>query len=265
MCYNHYIMKNYHTHTKRCRHAEGSDKAYVSAAIQNGFDEIGFSDHAPMLFPKSSLYYSGFRMFPREAKGYISSIERLKKEFQNEIIIHKGFELEYYPKLFGNELEFLKSLNIDYLILGQHYNLNEYESAAHYSGSETKETEKLDLYIAQCTAALETEKFTYIAHPDLIHFTGDKDFYKERMFHFCSRIKELGYPVEFNMLGFIEKRNYPSEDFWKIAKLVGNKVIIGLDAHTPKAFEMHSEIKKAKAYLNSLGISVVESVELIKP
>ena len=31
------MFANYHTHTARCHHATGEDKAYVEAAIQNGF------------------------------------------------------------------------------------------------------------------------------------------------------------------------------------------------------------------------------------
>lgn len=38
---------NYHSHTKRCGHAEGEDEAYVQEAIKNGYRYMGFSDHAP--------------------------------------------------------------------------------------------------------------------------------------------------------------------------------------------------------------------------
>ena len=38
---------NYHTHTKRCMHACGKDEEYVLAAIANGYEELGFSDHTP--------------------------------------------------------------------------------------------------------------------------------------------------------------------------------------------------------------------------
>lgn len=38
---------NYHMHTKRCMHASGSDEDYVLAAIEGGYEEIGFSDHSP--------------------------------------------------------------------------------------------------------------------------------------------------------------------------------------------------------------------------
>ncbi|MFR5796189.1 MAG: PHP domain-containing protein [Christensenellales bacterium] len=41
------MKANYHTHTARCGHATGTDEDYVLAAIEQGFDELGFSDHVP--------------------------------------------------------------------------------------------------------------------------------------------------------------------------------------------------------------------------
>ena len=38
---------NYHTHTKRCMHAEGTEADYVKAALDAGLDVLGFSDHGP--------------------------------------------------------------------------------------------------------------------------------------------------------------------------------------------------------------------------
>lgn len=38
---------NFHTHTKRCKHAKGEDKDYIDAAIKNNLDILGFSDHGP--------------------------------------------------------------------------------------------------------------------------------------------------------------------------------------------------------------------------
>ena len=57
-------MFNLHTHTYRCHHASGKDEEYVIKAIQNGYDLMGFSDHAPYLFPNG--YVSSFRMLPSE-------------------------------------------------------------------------------------------------------------------------------------------------------------------------------------------------------
>lgn len=256
-------MINYHTHTRRCRHAEGTDRAYVEAAIRAGYSEIGFSDHAPMLFPDG--YYSGFRMFPQEAEGYVNSILALREEYKSEITIKCGFELEYYPALFRDTLHFLQQYPIDYFILGQHYTKNEYEQDAHYSGSPTADESILEQYISQVLAGLSTGVFSYPAHPDLIHFTGDTAVYEAHMTRFCEEIKNMGYPLELNFLGFQKGRNYPNELFWQIAAKVGNDVIIGLDAHTPKSYANKHTLQKMKKWAKHLGITPNEQLVLQNP
>ncbi len=258
-------MKNYHTHTARCGHANGADEEFVKAAIEGGFDEIGFSDHAPMLFPSELNYYSSFRMKPELAQDYVNSVKALREQYAGEIKINLGFELEYYPALFENELEYLKSFGIDYLILGQHFTLNEFEPAAFYCGSKTSDAAIFNQYIKQAIEGLETGKFTYFAHPDLINFIGDEDYYKQQMYGLCRRARELGIPLEFNMYGFIDNRNYPNGAFWELAAEVGNDVVIGLDAHWPELFTMREVFADMRAYLSKLGITPIESVNLIKP
>lgn len=258
-------MKNYHTHTKRCGHAKGLDEEYVIAAIESGFDELGFSDHAPMLFPKNLNYYSTYRIKPWDVQDYAQSITELKDKYRDKILIHCGFELEYYPNLFDDEVEYLKSNGADYFILGQHFTLNEYQDGAFYCGHETDSSEIFEQYLKQCIEGLETGKFTYLAHPDLINFTGDRDYYAEKMQNFCKRLKELSYPIEFNLLGFEEKRQYPNETFWRIAAEEKNRVIIGIDAHKPDALKNAALYQSAVEYLCNLGITPIKEAELIKP
>ena len=76
------MFANYHTHTARCHHATGEDKAYVEAAIQNGFQVLGFSDHCPWIF--SDGYVSPIRMTPDEldeiAGTLQDGIDQIKKD-----------------------------------------------------------------------------------------------------------------------------------------------------------------------------------------
>lgn len=43
------MKTNYHTHTFRCKHASGTDRDYVEAAVANGFSELGFQITSPTL------------------------------------------------------------------------------------------------------------------------------------------------------------------------------------------------------------------------
>ncbi|MDE6469499.1 MAG: histidinol-phosphatase [Eubacterium sp.] len=254
-------MRNYHTHTTRCRHAFGKDRDYIDKAIKAGITELGFSDHAPMLFPVDN-YYSTYRMFPEDVADYVNSIKLLREEYKDKIKIYLGYEFEYFPELFDKTIEFLNKCGYEYLILGQHFTDNEYEPYAHYSGLPTNDETLFDKYINQVLEGLKTGKFLYIAHPDLFNYTGPDRIYIEKMTYLCKEIKKLGYPVEFNLLGFAQRRNYPDKRFWKIVSEVGNDVIIGFDAHSPEAFQNKRIYNSALKYLAKLGITPLEKLEI---
>ena len=62
------MIANYHTHTWRCRHADGTEREYVERAIEGGLKILGFSDHSPYPFPDG--YDSGMRMRLDQVEGY---------------------------------------------------------------------------------------------------------------------------------------------------------------------------------------------------
>ena len=70
------MIANYHTHTPRCNHAQGSEQEYVDAALSAGLKILGFSDHTPYFFPGD--YYSTFRMHPEELPGYVSTVNAMQ-------------------------------------------------------------------------------------------------------------------------------------------------------------------------------------------
>ncbi|MGN0521496.1 MAG: histidinol-phosphatase [Eubacterium sp.] len=253
-------MKNFHTHTFRCHHANGADRDYVEAAIEAGYDEIGFSDHIAYPFPCN--YQSSFRMELNMMEDYVSSILSLKEQYRDKIKIHLGFEAEYYPELFDNLLKFIEQFDYDYLILGQHYISNEYDSSAFYSGAKTKDVDKLDRYINQVLEGLNTGKFAYLAHPDLINFIGSKRIYEQKMKEFVKELHKLDIPLECNLLGFTGKRQYPNPIFWKSVAKEGNRVIIGLDAHKPEVYKDIKSRRNLEKFLSDLGITSIENINI---
>lgn len=256
-------MFNLHTHTWRCHHAKGEDEEYVLKAIANGYKTIGFSDHAPYVFPEDHI--SSFRMECELAEDYAESIKYLKEKYRGKIDVKLGFEVEWYPLFIEKELEFLKSFDYDYIILGQHYTDSEVEDYARYTGAKTNDETTLTKYIDQVIEGAKSGEFAYIAHPDLINYTGSKKIYAEKMTHFAKELKKLDIPLEFNFLGFSDKRNYPNDEFWKIVAKTGNRVIIGLDAHSPEVYDNKKGLSEAKAKLASLNIKPIENVnEILK-
>lgn len=224
------MIANYHTHTKRCKHAEGEDREYIEAAIQAGIKELGFSDHCPWVYKDD--FVSGIRMTAGETEEYVYSLESLRKEYANDIRIYIGFEAEYMPELMEAQDKLLQQYPIDYLLLGQHF-LGE-EANSVYMGAPIREEAVIKQYVDTVIEGLESGRYLYLAHPDLVHFVGDSEIYYREMGRLCRYLKQKNLPVEINMLGAFQGRHYPSEQFLKIAREVGNKAIIGVDAHSPE-------------------------------
>ena len=255
------LKHNYHTHTSRCNHADGADAEYAAAAFEAGLKTLGFSDHAPQIgFPDGT--YSWYRMKPEETAEYVSSVRRLADEYKGKMNIYCGFELEYYPEMFDATIDFLRPYAPDYVILGQHFIHNEHDGI--YS-ADNLTCEQFLIYCDQVCTAIKTGRYTYLAHPDLVFPPDDREKYLFGMEKICKAAKEEDIPLEYNLLGLAGKRAYPTKRFFELAAEHGNKVILGLDAHTPTAFAWDEHVNTAINTLKSLGITPIGEAELRNP
>lgn len=252
------MLVNYHTHTWRCNHAEPDERAYVEAAIAAGIRVLGFSDHTPYPFPDG--HTSWFRMAVDQASGYFELIRRLRDEYADRIEIHVGVEAEYYPDAFMPMVDLLRQNGCEYMLLGQHYLYNEEEKI--YSATATDDPARLIQYVDQTIAGMATGLFTYLAHPDLINFTGAAETYRFHMRRLCQAARALDMPLELNLLGYHDMRHYPNPPFWELAAQEGNRVVLGWDAHSPAGFTWHKLEEKGCRMLASLGITPEEKVPL---
>lgn len=252
------MIANYHTHTWRCNHASGTETEYIEAALQSGLKILGFSDHGPYIFPGD--YYSNFRMKLKDLEDYVATVLSLREKFRGQICIPLGLELEYYPNLIHQLIPVLRDQPLDYLLLGQHFVGNEFDSP--YSGSLTYDDRLLKEYVDQSIDGFQTGLFTYFAHPDLIHYCGDTKKYCQQMVRICREAKACDIPLEFNLLGLSSGRNYPNVDFWRLVAEEGCQVVIGRDAHHSQALLDRETLSKGKSFLLELGITPLEIVPL---
>lgn len=254
------MIANYHSHTTRCRHARGTEKEYVEKAIGRGLKVFGFSDHAPQFFPGD--YYSTMRMFPEELPAYCHAVRSLQEEYKGRIEIPLGVEAEYYPCSWKELIPYLQDQGIEYMILGQHWASNEYD--APYSGEPKTDVKALSQYCDQVITAMETGKFTYIAHPDIYRFVGDRRAYLNQMRRICVASKQTNTPLEINLLGLAAHRNYPNPLFWEIASEEGCQVILGIDAHAPEEIADRKPEMMAMAMVREFGLHLLEAVPFKK-
>lgn len=254
------MRANYHTHTWRCNHAIGGEEEYVKAAVEQGFDILGFSDHTPQFFPEG--YTSKIRMDTQELPNYCKVIRDLRDRYSNQIRIHVGLEVEYYPALFADLVSAVRDQGVEYLLLGQHFLGNEQNQP--YNGAPTAEEAILRQYCEQSMDAMQTGVFTYFAHPDLIRFQGENAVYRQHMRRLCQEAKSCGLPLEMNMLGLWSGRHYPDMRFWALAAEEGCQVVLGWDAHAPEQLCKPDAERTLRKAVKRMGLNLLDTVEFRK-
>jgi histidinol-phosphatase (PHP family) len=255
---NEFIKYNYHAHTWRCQHAYGTEREYIEAAIEMGIKRFGFSDHIPS--PAREGYVSRIRMRMDQAMEYRDCIRALQKEYADRIEILVGFEAEYVPKYFKEQMRMFDNLGFDYLIMGQHF--IEPEEDGVYTGSPTEDESRMKLYVDSVIEGIRTGRFLYIAHPDIMNYRGLGSVYEWEMSRLCEVAKEEQVPLEINLLGIQENKIYPRERFWKIAAETGNDVVLGLDAHCVEQVQMTDAYRRGVELADKYGLHLIDGSSL---
>lgn len=275
----------YHTHTRRCAHAEDvEDEKYVEEAIKGGIKRLAFTDHMPTPTPDYIKTTRKVRMYMTEVDSYLSSIEYLKEEYKGQIDIESGFEFEYSDDL-EQHLMYLKSIT-DKMILGQHFVVDK-EGNKYVFRNIIATDEMLDLYAEAIISAIDKGLPDIIAHPDRFMVSresfGEKEEQISRLI--CRKAIEAGIPLEINMgepldnlkesdLSADELRSkvaYPAKEFWEIVldeskKAVKDgkepiKVIYGKDAHSS---DRMSETNDYELVDKIIGTDILKQLYFVK-
>jgi len=254
------MLANYHTHTYLCHHAYDEPRQYVETAIKNGLEILGFSDHVP--YPFKNGYVSDYHIDLADSDKYVEIVTSLKKEYEKDIEILLGYEVEYYPKDFKSMLNFISQYDYDYLILGQHFTFNEYDG--HYVAFNSRDKNVLTQYVNQVCDGIDTRLFSLVAHPDIVNMTCDEKHKIREYTRLCEHAKKNNIPLEINLLGLVARRNYPTDLFWEIAARVGNEVIISCDAHDAYRVGNKKEYERGLQYAEKFGIKPIDYLNLVK-
>jgi len=252
---------NYHTHTFRCRHATGKEEEYILRAVEGGIKYMGFSDHFPMKFPDG--HESWYRVPTSQVKEYFETISELREKYKGLIDIRIGFEMEYYPEYFDQMLANAVDYGAEYLILGQHYMKPENLPEPCHTYNPIEDEDTLVRFADLLTEAMGKGVFTYVAHPDVIRFTGDLSHYQQQMRRICEASKRYTVPVEINFLGIREDRFYPKKEFWEIAGEVACPVTFGFDAHNATSAYDAESLEKAQEMVKKYNLNYIGKPKLI--
>lgn len=285
---------NFHTHVFRCGHAIGNEEVMAQAAIKHGLEELGFSCHIPMpkyrrhilkgtleekrindihsFIRKILLGGPNMRMPYSHMNTHLREVQKVKEKYQNQIKIFQGFEAEYFEEYEEYYQELLDSKKVEYLILGHHF--DHYSINERYYGRQVLEDKDVLKYAKQVVKALDTNLYSYVAHPDLF-MIGKRTWSpacREATIAIATKAKEKGIPLEINSGGIrrgprtiegVVNFQYPYDDFWKIVEEIGNEVIFGIDAHTPDNFKKEN-YEALESYASKFSLNVVDKFEFKK-
>ena len=268
---NNIRLTNYHSHTTRCMHAEGTEEEYVLQAIRSGFECLGFAEHTA--WPYKSDFVSNMRMHISQLEDYVSTIRGLQEKYKDQIRIFLALECEAFPEFYPWLTEIREKYDLDYLILGNHYDTSDENKSGPYFGRcETPDFVKR--YAMTTIAGMETGMFAYLAHPDLFlhRYPAFDEYAEEACRQICETAKRLDMPIEYNLLGHNRSDvsrsrgfvGYCSPEFWDIAEEYGNRCIIGVDAHAPQQLDCAGIYREVYRKLEKRGFEVISAPDGIK-
>lgn len=257
---------NYHTHTKRCHHAKGSDEQYILSAIKNKYKGLGFSDHVMLPFIEQS-YIRG----PYSKKDeYIKTIRKYKEKYKDLIKIYVSFECEWDNKYAKYYKSLLDNKEVDYLIFGNHSCY--FKKNKEYGLKITNQKAYLQRYLRNSIKALRSGLFKIMAHPDVFMSSVQWTPYAKKVANIiCKEAKANNVALELNCGCFINEQKrelfdevryrYPYGKFWQIAKKYQNTIVVGIDAHSPTAFESDG-ILLMKEFIEKYKLEVVDNLKI---
>ncbi len=248
-------MVDYHLHTDRCRHAEGTLKDYLFEAEQKNLDEIGFADH----FPLGLLDYTPrvqVTMDPEELEEYIKQVEDLK-HFSSRVIVRAGIEIDYLPGTEKKLAGLLEKYAFDYIIGSIHFMDDwDFTHPVYANDYKNRDIDALySRYFALIREACGSGLFDIIGHIDVIKKFGYRPSYDmEPLWAETARLlKESGTCLELNTAG----RDAPVGEFYPDRRLLemclreNVPVTLGSDAHGPG--QVGRYIKEASELLKTVG------------
>lgn len=240
-------------HTPLCRHATGEPVEYARRAVALGLEEIGFSDHSPMLRDD----FDNWRMFDRQLAEYVAKVRLAQKTFP-QLTIRLALEVDFLP---GQE-DWIRGLAArqpwDYFIGSVHYVSESWDIDNPAKLSEWKKRDPFEVwkaYFERLTLAAESRLFDIIGHADLpkkfgIRPAQDCTPLYER---FLDAAAKSGCAIELNTAGLRKdcKEIYPSRQLLELAFQKGVPITFGSDAHAPN--EVGMNFAEAKDLARSAG------------
>lgn len=249
------MLANYHTHTTHCDGANTPEEV-VLAALEKGFDIIGFSGHAITGFDK--------RYCMKDLAPYRAEILQLKEKYKDRIRIYLGVEEDMY--------QLVRRDQYDYIIGSCHYI---YKDGVYYSVDSGIDYQQrcleafggdplkmAEAYFSAFCEYIHSRKPDIIGHFDLltkydesggIDFLGDPAYIALAKKYLAYAL-ESGCVFEVNMGAMargIRTSPYPSQELLHLLCKENAKLVLSSDSHSIDTLDY--SFNEAEDLLRSIG------------
>ncbi len=231
-----------HIHTRLCRHAEGTMKDYVEAALRAGLRKITFLEHLEVNIHtrrQSWLTMDDFAEYFRRGR-------RLQKKYRSRIDIGLGVEAGYNSQAIESLQQSLARYPWDtiglsyhfYPLGGLHYNMVG-RNREHIAALKEKGLNKVaEDYFSGLIQALEYITCDTICHLDAVmRYVPAFQFTRSHLLLIDTLLQSMqakGVALEVNTAGYtIRDHPHPCPQITKKAIRLSIPLVVGSDAHHP--------------------------------
>lgn len=253
---------DYHTHHERCGHAVGKLEEYVQRGIELGLQQLGLSDHLPLLHVDPDNYYPEMAMPLSELPRYVEECLTLKERYRGIIELKVGLEADYIEGYEEQIQELLAPYPWDYLIGSVHFlgewDITDYRQTQGWEGQDVMDVYRR-YYDAVRKSAL-SGLYDIIGHMDVIKRFGYSPQTPEGMAEArelersaLKAIAKSGIAMELNASGLTKPcaEMFPAEHVLQEALSLGIPLTLGSDAHDPA--KLGEGLQEARSLLWKTG------------
>lgn len=249
------ITRDGHIHSPFCPHGSSdSFHDYIESCIKNGIKTITFTEHAPLPEGFTDPVPDKDSAMPlAQLDRYLRELNDLQSEYNNDISIKKGLEVDFiegfeknteqFMNTYGPELEdcilsshFIK-INSEYICID--FSPDHFDRFVHLSGGPQKAEELYYRTVLRSTRApLGTYAPKRIGHMTLIrkfHRNYEYDFLDQNAIQaILMEVQSRGLELDANGAGTTKEKclePYPHPSVIQSAVQMGIPLVYGSDAH----------------------------------
>lgn len=225
---------DYHMHTKFSSDSEADPRKHVLKAIEEGLDEICFTDHKDFEYPIDS--------FDLDVEPYFKEMMALKEEFKNQINIKIGVEIGLDVEFVDEINNFINNYDFDFVIGSIHVIHKTEFYYGEYFKNKTKQEAHKEFFLNTLECVKTFDCFNVLGHLDYIVRYGpyeDKTvnhaLYQDIIDEIFRVLISKGKGIEVNTSGYRDLKTCGFPNFEQVQRyydLGGRIITIGSDSHT---------------------------------